>query len=49
MPIDPRDWDPSVDTAATPPDSEYGLVSRLVTDYGPNHGKDPYPDDMNDA
>jgi len=46
MSADPRNWDPDAKTDATPPQSEYGVISRLITRYGPSLGKEPYPEEM---
>jgi hypothetical protein len=46
MTADPREWDPDATTNATPPRSEFGIVSRLITRHGPSVGKEPYPDEM---
>ena len=46
MTVDARKWDPTANTDAVPPESEYGIVSRLTTRYGARGQKEPYPDDL---
>ena len=46
MPADPRNWDPDAATDATPPQSEFGIISRLITRYRTPVEKEPYPDEM---
>ena len=50
MTADPSEWNPAAETDKTPPTSEYGIISRLITWYGStrNEVKELYPDDMDE-
>lgn len=49
MTADPRKWDPEAETDETAPSSEYGIVSRLITRFGPSMEKEPYPDEVGEG
>lgn len=38
-------WDPTASSNVDPPKNEYGVISRLITEYGPHGGKEPYPEE----